>query len=172
MITAVTAMGELTDRVSQAKALTQELLTRIDVVKRKVEQVERPKVLWVVQRDPLRVAGKETFINWIIETAGGENAIGPTLHQYPPISSEQVVIGQPDVIIELLMDNTLIETQMASARDFWQRYKTVPAVRDQRLHVVGGDLIGRLGPRICDGVELMARIIHPQLFPETQPDEM
>ena len=51
---------------------------------------EKVKVLWVVQRKPLRVAGRDTFVNEIIELAGGENAIGHTVHKYPPVGREQV----------------------------------------------------------------------------------
>ena len=74
------------------------------------------KVLWVVQREPLRVAGRDTFVNEMIELAGGENAIGPTLHKYPPIGAEQVIAAGPEVIIEPAMVPGSLDEQRRQAR--------------------------------------------------------
>jgi len=123
------------------------------------------KVLWVVQREPLRVAGRDTFINEMIGLAGGENAIGSTLYKYPPIGAEEVIAAGPEVIIEPTMakDATDLREQ---AMSHWRRFPNVPAVRDERIYVIDGNLVSRLGPRLPAGIEAIARCLRPELFGE------
>jgi iron complex transport system substrate-binding protein len=105
----------------------------------------RPKVLWVIQRQPLRVAGTKTFVNEMIEIAGGVNAMGPTVNIYPPISAEQVIAAWPDVIIEPTDEPELLESQARSAREFYTAFRTIPAVRNGQIFVIDGDLVSRGG---------------------------
>ncbi len=126
---------------------------------------DKPKVLWVVQRDPLRVAGRDTFVNEIIEMAGGRNAIGRTLHKYPPLGSEQVIASEAEVIIEPTMRaHGDVDGQQRSAVRYWSRFPTLPAVTSQRICVIDGDLVSRLSPRLSRGVRSVARILQPDLF--------
>jgi iron complex transport system substrate-binding protein len=125
---------------------------------------EKPKVLWVIAREPLRVAGRDTFVNEIIELAGGENAIGRTVHKYPPIGSEQVIASAPDVIIEPAMGSKTVSEQQKEALRYWRRFKNVPAVADGRIYVISPDTVCRLGPRLPQGVETVARCIRTELF--------
>jgi iron complex transport system substrate-binding protein len=125
-----------------------------------------PKVLWVVQREPLRVAGKDTFVTEMIELAGGQNALSSTIHQYPPIGPEQVIACRPDVIIEPSMLPGQLEGQRKTALKYWSKsqFKNIPAVVNGRIYVIDGDLVSRLGSRFYQGVEKIARCMHPQLF--------
>jgi iron complex transport system substrate-binding protein len=120
---------------------------------------ERPSVLWVVQRRPLRVAGQRSFIQELIELAGGRNALGPTIYPYPPIGAEQVAACQPQVIIEPVSATHLQEKDQREAMDFWRRMPSIPAVTDGRICLVDADLVSRLGPRIVDGVDQISRCL-------------
>jgi iron complex transport system substrate-binding protein len=122
------------------------------------------RVLWIMQREPLRVAGRDTFINEMIELAGGENAIGPTLHKYPPIGAEQVIMCRADVIIEPLMQQKELKEQQKNAAQYWSKFKNVPAVVNERVYVIHDDTISRLGPRLYEGTETIARCLRPELF--------
>jgi iron complex transport system substrate-binding protein len=124
-------------------------------------QGPRPRVLWVVQRQPLRVAGQRTFVNEMIELAGGQNAIGPTIYQYPPIGGEQVLARRPDVIIEPATVDRVVACEGPQA-EFWGRFKDVPAVAGRQIYQVNADVVSRLGPRIADGVEQIAQCLRPQ----------
>jgi len=119
----------------------------------------RPKVLWVVQRQPLRVAGTETFADEIIRLAGGQNAMGPTIQKYPPIGIEQVVASAPDVILEPSMGGGDLAASREQARQYWSALPSIPAVRDGRVYVMDGDKVSRLGPRLPEGVRLVAEVI-------------
>ena len=53
-------------------------------------------------------------------------------------------------------------------RDKWERFTQVPAITAGRLHTVDGNLTHRYGPRIVDGLERLARVIHPEAFDRTE----
>jgi iron complex transport system substrate-binding protein len=126
--------------------------------------VARPKVLWVIQRDPLRVAGAKTFISELLTLAGAANAIGPTIYEYPPIGAEELLAAAPDVIIEP-SDNP-DSTEQKSQADFWSRYPALPAVQNHRLYLIPSAIVSRVGPRIPDALAEIANRIHP---PAAQP---
>jgi len=100
---AIENIGRATDSQSEVKRLIRDLRTKLNKLSALVRTDDQVKVLYVVQRQPLRVAGRDTFINEMIELAGGENAIGPTVHRYPPIGAEQVIGSGAEVIIEPAM---------------------------------------------------------------------
>ncbi len=121
-----------------------------------------PKVLWVIQREPLRVAGVDTFINDMITTCGGVNAIAKTPHQYPPIGQETLLASSPDIIIEPSDTPADYERLTRTAAEFYGRYPSLPAVQNKRIYVLDGDLVSRLGPRIEQGMKEAARCLWPQ----------
>ncbi len=127
---------------------------------------ERVSVLWVVQRDPLRVAGRSSMTQELIERAGGINALGHTPHKYPPIGIEQAMLSRPDVIIEQSMTGLDPGTQLKRAKAYWERFDQIPAVRDGRIYVIDGDKVSRLGPRICAGIEAIAQCLDGSIVVE------
>jgi len=163
---AISAVAAATDRSQQAEQVRGSMKAKMAVVRDKTAAKDKVKVLWVVQREPLRVAGRNTFINELVELAGGENAIGQTLHVYPPIGGEQIIVSAPQVIIEPTMVSGDVHEQDVQAASFWKRYTTVPAVAGRRIHVIDGDLVSRLSPRLGDGIEAIAKCLHPEVFGE------
>ncbi|AQT69724.1 Vitamin B12-binding protein precursor [Anaerohalosphaera lusitana] len=159
-------VGQAVDRKTEANNLAGDIRNQLNGIQQRVAGRDRPRVMWVIQRDPLRVAGRETFINEMIELAGGVNAIGKTFHQYPPIGTEMVMGCQPDVIIEPSMTETDVEQIQAGARRHWSKYENLPAVERGRVYSVNGDLVSQLGPRLADGVRQIAQRIHPEAFGE------
>lgn len=161
---AIRTIGEVTGRKPQADELVRAISEKLENLSVLVGAREKLKVLWVVQREPLRVAGRNTFVNEMIELAGGENAIGPTVHKYPPISSEQVYACGADVIIEPAMTTKDLGAQRAGAVKYWSRFKNIGPVKNGRIYVIDGDIVSRLGPRLYEAVETIARCLRPQLF--------
>jgi iron complex transport system substrate-binding protein len=161
---AIGKIGEATGRGTQAGELVRGIRGKLDNLSALVGAAKKIKVLWVVQREPLRVAGKDTFINEMIELASGENAIGQTVHKYPPIGAEQVYTCGAEVIIEPVMIEADPAGQQAGALKYWSRFRNVGAVKNNRVYVVDGDIVSRLGPRLYEGVEAIARCLRPELF--------
>ena len=92
--------------------------------------------------------------------AGGVNAIGPTIQQYPPISTEELLRSGAEVIIQAAMDTKDIEQQRKVAEAFWSQYPNLPAVGNKRIYVIEPDTILRLGPRLPEGLETIIRCLH------------
>lgn len=158
----VEALGQATGRTRQAQAMIARIQDIQNRFAAQFAQRPRPKVLWVIQREPLRVAGVDTFINDMILACGGVNAVGKTLHQYPPISYEAMLTFLPDVIIEPSDTQADFERLTRTAQEFYGRYPTLPAVQNKRIYVLNGDLVSRLGPRIEQGIRQLAKSIWPE----------
>lgn len=161
---AIRQIGAATNSMPQAEGLIAQLKDKLSEVGRLVEGREPVKVLWVVQREPLRVAGRDTFVNEIIELAGGENAIGSTVHKYPPVGPEEIIACRADVIIEPAMVKGDLGAQLESAIEYYGRYENLPAAVNGRIYVIDGDTVSRLGPRLYEAVLTTARCLRPELF--------
>jgi len=161
---AIETIGTATGKKNKANELITDIRNKLDKLSALVDQDTKIKVLWVVQREPLRVAGRDTFINEMLELAGGENAIGSTLHKYPPIGAEQVIVSGADVIIEPSMQQKDLTVQWNSALEYWGKFENLPAVANKRIYIIQGDIVSRLSPRLYEGIETIARCLRPELF--------
>jgi len=161
---AIEIIGAATGRQTEAKSLVSDIRDRLNDLSSLAVGREKVKVLWVVQREPLRVAGRDTFVNEMIELAGGENAIGPTLHKYPPIGAEQVIASAADVIIEPAMGQQNLAEQQNSAVRHWNKFSNLPAARHGQIYVIDADTVCRLGPRISEGAKSIAMCLRPDLL--------
>ena len=157
---AIQQIGTATATREKSEVLAGTIENKINELKTKYRQAEKPKVLWVIQEEPLRVAGRNTFLNELIEASGGENAIGQTLQQYPSISTEQILCCGAEVIIQSAMSKDNIETQQKNAERFWNEYPNLPAVKNKRIYVLYSDEILRLGPRLPEGIEIIANCLY------------
>lgn len=161
---AIEKIGEATNTTQKADQLILNIKKELDGLAAMFDSTEKIRVLWVIQTEPLRVAGRSTFVNEIIVLAGGENAIGPTLHQYPPIGTEQLYSCGADVIIIPAQGRKELSIQQQKALKFWSRFKSVPAVKNQRIYVIDPGPVSRLGPRLPKAVKNVAECLRPELF--------
>lgn len=168
LLSAIRKIGAATGSSQRADELIEDIEEKIDNFRSKLDLADKAGVLWVVQAEPLRVAGRNVFISEIIELAGGENAVGPTIQRYPQISTEQLLVCSPDVIIQSAMGTAGIERQQQAAEVFWSRFENLPAVRNKRIYVVDSDTVLRLGPRLCQGIELIAALLQPNIVTQGQ----
>lgn len=164
LLEAIKKIGNATSCKQRADQLVEDIFNRLDELQLKISSTNKVKVLWVVQPEPLRVAGRNTFINELIELAGGENAIGPTIQQYPQIGTEELLVCGAETIIQSAMGTSDINEQQQKAEMFWRTRVNLPAVRNKRIYVVDSDTVLRLGPRLPQGVEMIAHYLHPDIF--------
>lgn len=157
-----------TSTQQKAQKLIEDIERQLGRLHQRFDKPHKPAVLWVVQSEPLRIAGVNTFISELITTAGGKNAIGPTLQQYPQLSTEELLRCGAEVIIQSAMSRQSTEQQQKNAEQFWSTYKDLPAVQNGRVHVVNPDIVLRLGPRLPEGVELIGNLIYPQISGASQ----
>jgi len=166
-LTAIQNIGTAAGCRQRSDKLAENISTQLDDLKSKLSSTTNVKVLWVVQVEPLRVAGRNTFINELIELAGGENAIGPTISQYPQIGTEELLVCGAQAIIQSAMGKSNISEQQQAAERSWSRWSSLPAVKNNRIYVVEPDTTLRLGPRLSQGIEIVARCLHPDVFTRT-----
>ena len=156
----IARLGELTGRQSAVGPLGESLMRRVKAVENAVSPYPRPKVLYVLWPEPLIVPGRDGLVTELIELAGGASVTAQEPSSYPRFSLEAVAARAPDVIILARHggDGTPL------ARVSWDRLTALPAVRARRVHSVDGTYLHRYGPRVVDGLEMLARVIHPEAF--------
>lgn len=167
LFAAIEKIGAATGYEKRADELTKDISKQLNNLQQELASANKVKVLWVVQVEPLRVAGRNTFINELIELSGGENAIGSTIAQYPSISSEEILACGAEAIIQSAMGTDNIAGQQQAAEVFWSRWSSLSAVKNNRIYIVQPDTTLRLGPRLSQGVELIAHCLHPEIFAQT-----
>ena len=159
----IARVGELTGHRADVPRLTGEMLGRVEAVRRAVAPFPRPRVLYVLWPDPLIVPGRASILTELIEIAGGVSITAGDADAYPRFSLEAAVTRAPEVII-LADHSTGASTAGRAAPEKWQRLVSVPAIRAGRLHSADLSILHRYGPRGPDGLETLARMIHPEAF--------
>ncbi|MFA5896705.1 MAG: cobalamin-binding protein [Thermoplasmata archaeon] len=127
----------------------------------------RPKVLCLEWLDPLFLAGH--WVPEMVELAGGTNVIAVPGEKSRRVEPKGVVMASPDVAILMPcgfhMDRTIKEAPTVAGRPWWS---DLPAARREQVWLVdGSSYFNRPGPRVVDGLEILAHILHPQEFPKT-----
>ena len=157
----ITEIGIFLNANEKANSVVQDMKSRIQRVKTKTANVTyRPRVFFQIGIAPIVSAGTNTFAHELIELAGGKNlSKGPI--PYPRFSKEQVLSLRPEVfIITSMSRNTIFE----AVKKEWSKWPSLPAVKNQRIHLEDSNLFDRPTPRLVDGLEHLARRIHPELF--------
>lgn len=156
----IARLGRLTDHPEAADRVVGLLRERIQAVSTRVAGRPRPRVFYVLWPDPLIVPARGALVSELIALAGGDSVTADGGQGYPRYSMEAALARNPEVILVASHD----ATQSALVRAKWERFTQVPAVRAGRLHTVDGNLMHRYGPRMVDGLETLARLIHPEAF--------
>jgi iron complex transport system substrate-binding protein len=159
LFAAIRSIGQVAGCFEKAGQLADNLKEQLDQIREESSSQKKVKVLWAIQTEPIRVAGVNTFVNEIIELAGGQNAIAPTGDQYPSISTEEIIGCNAEVIIQSAMGMENMTEQQRAAEKFWGRFQNLPAVKNRRIYVINPDTVLRLGPRIGQGVQTVAQCL-------------
>jgi iron complex transport system substrate-binding protein len=156
-VASIRSLGEITGAAASAAKLAAEMEARIAAVRQRVKDRPAPRVFYVLQTSPLITAGRNTFINDLINLAGGKSISGEETADYPQFSRETVVARAPEVIIAPASHGSEWVKESDLRRDF----AVTPAIRSNRIVKVNPDLVDRPGPRIVEGLERLAEGIHP-----------
>ena len=157
-------VGQATGAETEAEALVSELRGRIAVVTEKAgEAKERVRVFCEIDAtDPSKpwASGPGSFMDAMIHLSGGTNVAADADSPWPQLSAEEIIAKDPEIII--LADSEYgVTAESVGARPGWD---VITAVKYGAIYDIDDDLISRAGPRIVDGLEAVAKIIHPGLF--------
>jgi iron complex transport system substrate-binding protein len=151
----------------RALTLVTQLSSRVGAVRSRAGQIRnRPRCFLMEWVDPPYCAG-----HWgpeLVEIAGGFDPLGRKHQKSIQIKWEQVLKARPEVIVLALCGYDILrgERDLELLRTY-PGFDTLPAARENRIHVVDANaFFARPGPRIVDSLELLAGILHPEIFPE------
>lgn len=161
IMAAIKGMGAALGASGPAETLTQEMAKRIAKVSRLANTASsKPRVFFQVDAAPIITAGTNTFTHELITLAGGLNlGAGPV--PYPRLSWEQALALNPEIVVITSMAGG---HSPESLKAQWRQWPQLPAVQQNRLYVVDAGLFDRPTPRFVEGLEALARIIHPELY--------
>jgi iron complex transport system substrate-binding protein len=149
-------LGALTAHAGAAARLVAALEARTKSVVARVAAQSRPRVLYVLWPEPLIVPARGALVSELIALAGGDSVTADGGDGYPRYSLEAAVARAPEIIILASHGGG----QGPMAREQWQRFAGLPAVKAGRIYTVDGNLLHRYGPRVVDGLEWLARVMH------------
>ena len=149
---------------ADGEGLARSIQQRVDAVKAKTAGVAtRPRVYHEIDAsDPAKIftVGPGSYINDLIDIAGGVNIAARAASAYPQLSAEEILRSDPEVIVLAASDYSAKPSQVA-ARQGWS---VIAAVKSGRIITIEPNLINRPGPRVGEAAEMYARLIHPELF--------
>lgn len=157
----VQTVGRMLGRSPAADRVANEMRQRIAAVRARTQALPRRRVLYVLNSEPLITVGPGSFIHQMIELAGGANVAAQARTDYPRLSLEEVLKQDPELLI---FPVGKAEGIPESEQQLWRRWTTLSAVKEGKFHQVPSDLLNRPGPRITEGLESLAKIIHPEAF--------
>jgi len=153
--------GSLTGHSLEAESLVTGLQARINAVTDKTLDAEVEKVRTYVEYYPLWTYGPGSFGNDMIRLAGGANIASNASNEYPLLTTEFIIAQDPQVIIYTVGPMTTTIASDFAARSGWS---ITYAVSHDKIYSIDDNLVSRYGPRVVDGLEQLAEIIHPELF--------
>jgi iron complex transport system substrate-binding protein len=165
----VIRVGAATGRDDRARMAAFELRQRVNEVRNRCADSERPSVFCMEWLDPVYCSGH--WMPELVDYAGGKEVLGKFGEPSTVVEWDEVLQADPDVIFVTVcgydVGRTLSEITTLTEKHDWNKLK---AVKKGRVFVLDSPAYySRSGPRLVDGLEIMAFLLHPVLFPEYRP---
>jgi iron complex transport system substrate-binding protein len=157
-------LGQLCGKSREAETLVAGLKGRIQTITDKTSQLtvsQKPRVFFLTWHDPLWTAGSTTVIDELITKAGGVN-IAADLNGHSQIDLESVIERNPKIIF--VMSSMGDQDTSYNYIKGEPRFQATEALKNNQVFKVNSDIFGRTTPRLVDGLETMAKLIHPEIF--------
>jgi iron complex transport system substrate-binding protein len=161
-------LGKVSGHADQADKLADAMQRRLTEVRSRVKGATPRRFMYEMDAvDPAKpyVAGSGGFYGDLISLAGGKNVFDDVTAPSGQVSAEQAVARNPEVILLGDTDNPVQpqSREKVRARPGWN---TIEAVKSDSIYPVDNKLITHAGPRMVDGVEMLARLLYPERFPK------
>ncbi len=159
-------VGKATGTEVKAKDITDGMNQKVQTIKTQIAKAKtKPRVYWELDAtDPAKpfTPGPGSFVNDLITMAGGVNIAADAKSPYTQINAEQIVAANPDLII--MSDAAYgVTIESVKQRPGWAN---LDAIKNNRIYPIEDSLVSRPGPRLVQGLEAAAKLIHPELFPQ------
>jgi iron complex transport system substrate-binding protein len=156
-------IGGLLRAGKEAEKLVKSMRHRIEAVESLVAKTDnRPGLFFQIGVSPIVSVGTNTFIHELIVRAGARNLAEGGI-PYPRFSKEQVLGMAPDIIVVTSMARKAVFDKI---KQDWGQWTNLPAVKNDRIYFKDSSLFDRPSPRLVDALEILARLVHPEMFEE------
>lgn len=146
-------IAKITGHPSNGENLVKEIDSAINKINSQNQLLQKPTVYWEVWNSPFMSVGNSSFINDLINTAGGINIFQEIAQAYPTVSEETIVAKNPQIII--IPQNSGITVDSVKNRKGWSQ---IDAVKNDKIFIVDDNLLTRSGARIGESAEYLANL--------------
>ena len=161
----ISNISKIIGKEKEGLELIEGLKSEVEEIKNKVADLtddQKPDVFYEIWNEPLMSAGEDTFMNDLIEIAGGKNILSDDgLMGWVEYSIETLIDKDPDIIIapvSLAADPSVILDD--------PRFATISAVMNGDVYIIPDNPISRPSQNIIKGLQMLAKAIHPEIFGE------
>lgn len=167
ILAAIRRIAVLAGRAQAGETESKLIALELEQIRQAVAGRARPRVFLCIGREPealrnMYTVSRDSFLNDLIETAGGVNVFADLAREYPAVSLEAVTAAAPDVVIDVRPGEAMPPERRAALIAEWGALPA-PAVRAGRVHVLNEDGLMIPGPRIPDTARVLARCVHPEV---------
>ncbi|HEY0545249.1 MAG TPA: cobalamin-binding protein [Pyrinomonadaceae bacterium] len=155
----IQTLGEILGEKDRAAQLVSDLRGRAGAVEAAVKSSKPVTVFYQVSPKPLYTAGRDSYITDVIRRAGGKSVTAEVAGAWPKFSDESALASEPEAIIMASFDSMNKE-----GLEIADSLKKSPAAKNGRVYGINGDYLSRPGPRLVNGLEEIARKLHPDAF--------
>ncbi len=167
-VTTMAAIADVCGIGERGRHLASLLMERVEKIVTRTSGLKKPLVFLQINLRPIMTVNSHTIHHDVIRLAGGRNMAGDLDVTYPRISIEEVLKSRPDVIVISSMERG---GRFEREKMNWYKWPSIPAVKRRQVFLLDSDLLDRPSPRIVDGLEMMARLIHPEVEWNSNPEE-
>ncbi len=168
MLASIISIGKEVGRQEKAREVTDGIRREMEKIRRLASDAPKRRVVFVVDRDPVYVAGPGSHVDEMIRAVGGENIAADAASDWQLLSMEIIFERAPEVIIDT-SDNG---DGALRGRDVgpWGRWSFLPAVEKKQVYWVDPIRLVIPGPRLPRMTRLMGQLVHPEIFGEPAPE--
>jgi iron complex transport system substrate-binding protein len=163
VIKTIQNIGEIVARKDESKRIIRNTITRKENIVGLTQSLPKPKVFFQVGNAPIITVGRGALADDLISLAGGKSISEDELVNYPLYSIETILSKAPEIIIMSSMES---KKDYSNLIKWWQNWKSIPAVKKNTIYVVDSNLVDRPTPRMVEGLEALAKMIHPEALGE------
>jgi iron complex transport system substrate-binding protein len=152
-------VGEMLNHSSEARSLVERLRARTNAIEQAVKLSPPVRTFYQVSAEPLYTAGHDAFVTDLMRRAGANSVTGDVPGAWPKYSNESALAARPEAII-LPTGGSMGSANSTVA----EALRNSPAALSGRVYKINDDHLARPGPRAVEGLEEMARALHPEAF--------
>lgn len=149
ILSEIKKIGKITGHAKLAETKAAQIEKQIAEIKKSSPKI-RKSVYWEIWSPPFMSVGKKSFINELIEIAGGKNIFSDLDEAYPIVSEEEIIARFPEVII--IPNDLSISAEQIKSRSGWE---AIPAVKNDKVFALDANSISRPSPRIVNSIKLI-----------------